>query len=167
MKAFNDPFLLHISDIKCPLGMTAHDAAKMQPGPGIARTYEQIPDSEQKEYPKSPDFILAAGMAVGVSESGECGHFWANQGQKFVGFLVGSNDRRASVKTRGSIVLKLDGATEKDRGKPVYCTGPNSFSLKRSPGAAEIGIIRYVQGNLAAVAFRRHDSDKPLSLGLK
>ena len=168
MRVFQDPFLRHVRDINVPLGLTPHDAARMQPGPGFARTFELIADNEQREYPKSSDLILAGGAAVGIDENGICSHFWAGQGKKFVGFLTGSNENRAVVKTRGSIVLKLDSATQIDRGMPVYCTGPNSFSLKRSQGACEVGIVRYVQGNgRAAVAFRRHDSDKPLPVDLK
>lgn len=162
--AFHDPFLRHIDDISCPLGLNPHEAARMQPGPGVARTFEQIRDTEQKEYPKSTDYVLAKGLAVGLNDNGMCCHFWPGR-TKFLGFLVGSNENRASVKTRGSIVLKLEGVTDEDISKPVYAEGPNSFSLNKSSHAAEIGKIRFVQGNgLAHIAFKRYDSDRPLSV---
>jgi len=168
MSAFNDPFLRKPADIVAPVGMNKFDAAKLQPSKGTARTFEQIDDTEQKEYPKSEEEILAQGMAVGMANNGHCCHYWPGRVEKFLGFLVGSNETRATVKTRGSIVLKIDGATKQDRGKTVYCEGPNSFSLHKSAGAAEIGTIRHVEGNgQAAIAFRRFDSEKPLSLNVK
>lgn len=166
--AFHDPFLRLTKDVKCPLGLTPHDAARLQPGQSIPRTFEQIDDVEQKNYSKSEEYILAQGAAVGLADNGQCCHFWPGRVSRFVGFLMGSNENRASVKTRGSIVIKIEGTTNADRGKPVYCFGPNNLSLEKAPGAAEIGKIRYVQGNgLASVAFKRYDSDKPLNLSLK
>lgn len=165
---FHDPFLRHIKDIKCPLGLTPHDAAKLQPGHSIARSFENIRDQEQKRYPKPDEYILSQGTACGLDDSENCVHFWAGRVPHFIGFLIGSSEREATVKTRGSIVLKIEGATDADRGKPVYCSGPNTFSLENSPGAAEIGRIRYVQDNsLAAVAFKRYDSEKPLNLSMR
>jgi hypothetical protein len=167
MKPFSDPFTRNVKDIKCPLGLSPFDAAKLQPGPSISRTYEQVRDEEQRDYPKQSDLILAAGCAVGLDDNGNAQHFYAGRIDHFIGFLSGQGEKRAAVKTRGSIVLEIKGVTTADRGKPVYCVGPNEFTLKKTAGAAEIGAVRYSQGNSrAAVAFRRYDSDKPLNLRL-
>lgn len=167
MKSFSDPFARNIKDIKCPLGLSPFDAAKLQPGPGISRTFEHVRDEEQKDYPKQKDLILACGCAVGLDDNNNAQHFYAGRIQRFIGFLKGQTENTAAVKTRGSIILKIKGATTEDRGKPVYCIGPNEFSLKKTSGAAEIGAVRYSQGNSrVAVAFRRYDSNKPLNLRL-
>jgi hypothetical protein len=163
--AFHDPFLRNARDIVCPTGLGPFDAAKITPGYGIMRTFEGIRDKEQRDYPKQSDLILAAGCAVGLDDGGNCQHFYAGRVKHFIGFLVGQTKNRAVVNTCGSVILKLDGVTSADMGKPVYCAGPNTFSLTRSHGAAEMGAIRFVESNgCAAVAFRRYDSDKPLCL---
>lgn len=168
MSAFNDPFIRIAADIKCPMGMTPHDAAKLQPGKSIARTFEQVDDTEQREYPTSSEMILAQGAAVGLDDDGIAVHFFPGRTNRFIGFLIGSNEARATVKSRGSIVLKIENATLKDIGKPIFCSGPNSFSLHKSAGAAEIGAIRHVEGNgLSSITFRPTGDKKPLNLNVK
>lgn len=163
--AFNDPFVRPASEIPCRLGETPHDASKRMPGKSITRTFEHISDSEQKDYPTSAEFILAQGCACGLDDLGNAVHFWPGRSSKFVGFILGTTTNRVAVRSRGSIVLKLDGATLADTGKPVFCSGPNSFSLTKSPGAAEIGRIRFIAGEgLASISFKRYDSEKPLNL---
>ena len=157
--AFRDPFLRFTKEIKCPMGLSAFEAARLQPGPSLQRTYEQTPDSEneQRSYPKSEDHILTQGAACGLDEMGILCHYYPGV-RRFVGFLEGQDAQSATVKTGGSVVLKIDGLTSTavDRGRTVFCSAPNSFSLKQVPGAAEIGVIRHVEGaNRAAVAFRR------------
>jgi hypothetical protein len=167
MKKQTDPYLRNISEIEIPIGMTALDAAQRTPGPSLIRFYETVADKEQQDYPRLQNYILARGAAVGVDESGRCCHFWAGRELRFVGFLEGQAERRAVVKTRGSIVLHIAGVQDADRLKPVYCHGPNDFSLDKLPGAAEIGKIRYVQNGRAAVAFRREGDDRPLNLDVR
>lgn len=164
----DDQYLRNVSEIKPPLGMTAYDFARVNPGPSLVRTYETVHGQEQGVFPKSREHLLCKGAAVGIDESGRCCHFWPELDLRFVGFLEqGCDETRAVVKTRGSVILKIEGATESDRGRAVYCLGPNSFTLAKVPGAAEIGKIRYVQGDRAAVAFRREGDDRPLNLDLR
>lgn len=168
--AFCDPFLRFAKNIKCPLGLSPFEAIRVQPGPSLQRTYEQTArEDEQRSYPKAADLILIQGAAVGLDEKGLCCHYWPGV-PCFTGFLVGQNEKSATVKTGGAVVLKIDGlrSTALDRGRPVFCNSPNSFSLEQAPGAAQIGVIRYVEGaNRAAVAFRRYDSKKPLNVNIK
>ena len=53
------------------------------------------------------------------------------------------------------------------RGLSEYVSGPNSFSLNKVPGAGEIGAIRYFCDGKAAIAFRRHDDERSLSLDVR
>jgi hypothetical protein len=146
------------------LGLNPHEAARLQPGRSIPRTFELISDTEQQEFAKPVDLILAKGAAVGLDEINECRHFWPGRGMRFLGFLVGQNENRAAVRTRASVVLKIKGARAEDRGAPVYAEGPNSFSLHKSAGAAEIGLVRFVQDGQTTVAFKRADDLRPLDL---
>lgn len=166
MKPFTDPFLRKAEDIKCPLGLTPFDAVRIQPGPGLARTFERVRDEEQRDYSKQSDLILSCGCAVGLDDDGNVQHYYAGRVGRFVGFLLAQTASRATVRTRGSIVLKVEGATADDRGAAVYCISPNEFTIKKVRGAAEIGVVRYEQGGRFAVAFRRYDSEKPLDLRL-
>lgn len=161
----SDPYLRHASDLKPPLGMSASDFARMTPGPSLARTFEMTRDEEQKDYPKSPKLILCRGAAIGLDESGTCTHM--APGLKFLGFLESQNELRAGLRTRGSVLLTIPGATDKDRGKSICCDGPNSFSMGKKRGAAEIGKVRFVQNGKAAIAFRRYNDDRPLNLDVR
>jgi len=159
----NDKYLRHVNEIDTPLGMSAYDAVRLSPGPSLVRHYETIDGAEQKDFKKNGDFVLAKGAAVGLDGGGDCCHF--APGLKFVGFLEGNqNQGRCGVRTRGSVILKVEGATEADRKAPVYVNGPNDFSLERQGGAAEIGRIRFVQDGRAAVFFRSFNDNRPLIL---
>lgn len=169
MKEQKDPYLRLASEIVCPLGMTPLDAASIQPArtPSLVRTYENINDREEKDFPRSGDEIMAKGAAVGLDKAGYCRHFWPDKDLNFIGFLEGQTGNRAIVKTRGSVVLKIEDATDKDCGRPVYCLGPNSFILSNLPGTALIGAIRFVQvEGRAHVAFRRYNDTRPLILDI-
>jgi hypothetical protein len=157
--------LRHVSEIEVPLGLTPHDAACLSPGPSLVRTFEFVADSEQKDYPKSGEYILCKGAAVGLDESGQCCHY--APGLNFVGFLLGQTENRACVKTRDSIVLKIEGVSDEDQRQPVFCSGPNEFTLDRQQGAVEIGKIRFVENGLAIIAFRRFNDDRPLNLDVR
>jgi len=165
MREQHDNYLRHGSAIVPPIGMTPLDYAKVTPNRSLVRTFEMIHDTEQKDYPKSREHILAKGAACGLDDAGRCSHY--QPGMKFVGFMEGQSDIRAGIRTRGSVVLRIDGATDAYRGRPVYCSGCNSFTLEKQRGAVEIGRIRYVQGGRAAVAFRRFDDDRPLNLDIR
>ena len=165
MREEKDPYLRKASDVKPPIGMTPLDYAKVSPARSLVRTFESIHDSELKDFPKSRDHILAKGAAVGLDDSGVCSHF--APGMKFVGLLEGQSDTRAGVRTRGAVVLRIEGATDADRGRAVYCSGCNDFSLDKERGAEEVGKIRYVQSGRVAVAFRRFDDDRPLNLDIR
>ena len=167
MREQQDPYLKHVSDIEVPLGMTAHDAARVSPGPKIVRTFELLADSEEKDFPKSADHILAKGAACGLDETGQCSHL-SPDFPTFCGFLEGSTADRATLKTRGSVILQIEGAEdERHRGEPVFCYGPSDFTLDQVRGSVEIGRIRFVQDGRVAVAFKRFDDSRPLNLSLR
>ena len=159
-----DQYLRHIADVKSIPGMTAFDAAMRQPGPSIPRTYEILKGSEQTNFPKPQEVIMAQGAACGVDSGGMLRHFWPGQGLKWAGFLVAQTHDTGSVKTRGSIVLKVETATDENRRRPVYCYGPNEFSIENKPGSVEIGKIRFTQDGRSNVAFRREGDQRPLNL---
>jgi len=162
-----DPYLRHTSDFTPPIGMTPLDQAKHSPGRCLARVYEHGEDRAQSSFAKRPEEILVAGACVGKDpEDGKCTHF--TKGMPFLGFLVGQTSDRAVVNTRGSLILSIVGVSEGDRGKPVFCTGPNSFSLRSSAGSQECGAVRHVAENgRAAVAFRSTGDCKPLDLDIR
>jgi len=162
-----DQYLRHVSEIDAPIGMTPHDAARHSPGPSLPRAFEEVRDREQCVYPKSEEYIFCRGAAIGVDEDGQAFHFSPELDHRFVGFLLADVGNRADVQTRGSVVLRIEGATDSDRGKAVYCAGVNSFTLCKGKGAAEIGKIRYVQDGKAAVAFRRQGDERPLNLDIQ
>lgn len=84
-------------------------------------------------------------------------------GCKFLGFVAGNIDEgRAVVNTRGAVVLKIAGATDEDRGRTVYATGENAFSLKK--GGVPIGMIRHCENERCSVAFKRPGDERPLDL---
>lgn len=162
MEKQQDPYMRHVSEIDTTWGTNAFDAALRLPGPSLLRTYECIDDTEQKDFPKSRNHVLCKGAAVGLDESGQCCHMVP--GMKFMGFLEAQTETRAGVRTRGSVVLQIEGVVDSDVKKPVYCSGANDFSLDKKRGSSEIGKIRYIQNGRAAVAFKRFDDDRPLSL---
>jgi len=163
-KTQNDPFVRHIADIKAPLGMSPYDFAKRSGGPSLSRIFEMTNDSEQKEYVKPTELILCHGAAVGLDVSDRCQHM--HPGLNFLGFLEGQNENKAIVRTRGSIVLKIDGLIDADYGKAVFCDGPNSFTREKKRGSFEIGRIKNLQDGRATVAFRRYNDEKPLNLDI-
>lgn len=162
MQKHQDPYLRRVSEMDTPCGMNVFDAAMRLPGPSLTRTYESIADTEQKDFQKLADFLLCKGAACGLDESGKCVHM--RPGIDFLGFLEGQNETKAGVRTRGSIMLRIEGLTDADVKKTVYCSGPNDFSLDKKRGSSECGKIRYVQNGRAAVAFRRFGDERPLSL---
>lgn len=167
LQAFQDPFLRRTDSIRPRPGCTVFDEIKLQPGPTIPRTFEHVADQKQQQLPKCQDEILTPGAAVGLDEKNVIKHFYKDRNLRFVGFLAGQTELIASVKVRGSILLRLEGVKPEDRGKPVYCSGPNEFSLTPGNGAAEVGVVRYQErDNFAAVSFRRFDDERPLNLKL-
>lgn len=164
--AKQDSHIRHTRDFTPPIGMSALDQAKRSPGVCLTRVYEMVKDRSQTTLRKDPDEILASGAAVGIDDEEICRHL--QEGMAFKGFCLGQTEDRAVVQTRGSVILSIPGVTEGDRGKPVYATGPNSFSLRSSDGAVEIGAVRHVEENgRAAVAFRATGDSKPLDLDVR
>ncbi len=164
-----DPYIQYTKDIKPRTGFSVLDEAKAT-GPSLPRIYEQIPDHEERRFNRNPETILCVGAAVGIDEAGEVHHFWADQGLRFLGFLVANSEKELVVKTRGAIILKIEGASEGGRGDKVFCSGPNTFTLRNI--GAEIGKVRHFQKNdpgdyridRGAVAFRSEGDETPLDL---
>jgi len=158
----NDPFLTLIKDIKPRPGFSPLDEYRMSPRKSISRSYELVSFSEQIRWKSQEGVILCPGSAVGIDSDSCVCHFWPNLGLEFIGFLIASGDNReVAVKSRGSVILNLQ---EAQPGNSVFCCGPDTFSLTKSPGSAEIGKVRFCQGNRAAVAFRRTGDERPLNL---
>lgn len=134
----------------------------------LTRTYELVQKTEQKDFRRKPREFLTKGAAAGADSTGLVSHFWPNKGLVFAGFVIDNylEVDKVCVKTRGSVVLRIPGSKETDRGKSVFTVGPDAFSLKESPGAIEIGKIRYCQGERCAVAFRPTGDERPLDLSL-
>jgi hypothetical protein len=164
---FHDHFLIHSKDVTPRLGCTFLDEMKLRGGQSLARKWESVQDAQEQQFKRDPLAFLCQGAAMGLSEKENIAvHYWAGRNLKFIGFLIGQAETGAVIKTRGSVVLLVPGAIEGDRGRSVFCTAPNAFSLSRASGAAEIGQIRYVQNGHCAVAFKRADDEKPLDLSL-
>ena len=162
------PFLRHASNYTPQPGLTALDRARRSPGPSLTRVYEVVKDKETKVLRRDPDEILCKGAAVGQTSESEAVHHFA-PGLKFRGFVDGCVDPdRVVLNSRGSVLLKVSGATDRDLGKVVHCHGPNSFTLVAAAGSAEIGMIRYLtEYGQAAVAFRAHGDERPLDLNVR
>lgn len=160
-----DPYVLFEKDIKPRPGFSVIDEARLIPRCSISRTYELMLDVAQVHRKRIPGVILCPGAACGINSDGHVTHFWPGQDLEFLGFLVAQGDERmVSVKTRGSLILKLPSA---EPGNKVYCQGPDIFSLTETPGSAEIGKIRYCRGDdRCAVAFKREGDSRPLDLDL-
>lgn len=163
-----DPFLRHSSNFKTSPGMTPLDVAHRSPGPSLARVFEVTKDKETLVRRRDPEEILCKGAAAGQTSESEAVHHFA-PGLKFKGFVEGCVDPDCVVlKSRGSVLLKVEGATYRDRGEPVFCHGPNSFTLVAEAGSAEVGRIRYLtESGQAAVCFRTHGDERPLDLDVR
>ena len=161
-----EDYLILVSESQTTPGANSFDVARAMPGKSLTRTFESIEDETQKDFPKYSDHILARGAICGLDESGNVTHF--APGQRFVGILEGQTEKRANVRVRGSVVVRVKGATsEDDRGKCVYCSDFISFTLQKESGAAEVGRIRFFQEGRAAVAFKRIEDEKPLNLKVR
>ena len=173
-EAQQDLYLRHTQDFKPRIGFTSLDESQATAGPSLNRTFERLPDPREEimhVFKRDPEEILCKGAACGLDAEGIARHFQLGLG--FLGFVERNVERYSSlitdgvcVKTRGAVNLKVEGATDEHRGKPVFCSGPNDFSLEKQRGAAEIGKIRYFQNGRASVAFRRFDDNRPLNLSL-
>lgn len=157
-----DSYIRYAADVAPRMGFTVLDEVKATGGPSLVRTFEEIKDQKQSRFTRDPETILCPGAGLGVDPAGVVHHFWKGQGLKFIGFLVANGDKELAVKVRGSIILKIEGASEGSRGDSVFCSGPNEFHLE--PIGPEIGKVRFFQNGRCAVAFRREGDEKPLDL---
>lgn len=144
-------------------GETTLDVARRIPARSIHRVYEVLSDEvEQAHRKRVPGVILCPGAACGINTDGNVAHFWPGRDLDFFGFLIAQgDDRKCAIQVRGAIVIILpDGKP----GAKVYCSGPNTFSLSETPGAALIGAVRYVQGDKCSVFFKRAGDQRPLNM---
>jgi len=162
-KNFSEAYVINTRDIRPRPGCSALDEVQLSGRRSLLRTYEEIAESEEKTYQRNPLTILCQGAALSTDCLGYPCHF---EGGKFLGFLLGNSENHVTVKTRGSVVLQIPGASDDDRGRGVYVTGANDFSLSKSHGAVEIGKIRFFQNGRCAVAFKRTDDARPLNLSV-
>lgn len=162
-----DPYIVYAKDVKPRAGYSVLDEAKTMPRVSIARTYETIAGEEQGIFKRDPSTVLCPGAAIGRHrQTKTITHFSAGEDLDFLGFLIANGDKETAVRVRGSALLLIPDLTSEDIGRPVYCTGPNEFSLEKSRGAACIGGIRYIEGRRAAVFFKRFDDERPLDLNI-
>lgn len=166
LREIGDPYNLFVADVSSiPLGLDAFEASRGMPRKSINRSFEMVADQEEKKYRRSPLIIPAIGAAAGIGTDGLLVHYWAGWGLKFAGFVIACGGNNiVAVKTRGSVMLRLPGAK---LGQSVFGLGSNVFSLSQTPGAAEIGKVRFVEGSSrCAVAFRSEGDQRPLHLEL-
>lgn len=167
MKGFSDPYLRTTDEIKLRvLGLSLFDNLMREGGAEFPRMLS-CAGYESEHFKKYENQRLAKGAAVGIDENFKLAHFWLGRGLKFVGFLGDQSAEEAGVRTRGTITLHIPGVKADDRGKKVYCLGPNEFSLSHKTGAAEIGKIVYVDEDLnesAHVFHKRFDDERPEDL---
>jgi hypothetical protein len=128
------------------------------------RDFLIMSDKEEKRFPKDFSEKYLAGAAIGLDEKGIAHHF--APGLKFVGFLIGCDDKHAVVRSRGVVMLRIEDADDDHRKRPVYVQGPNEFSLDETKGSCEMGRLYFVEKYRSSVAFRRFDDPKPLNLEL-
>lgn len=161
-----DPYLRHTSDFPRRPGLSALDVAEKTPfAKSLSRCYETIYRGKREKlfYKKDSTYILQKGCAVGLDETGTAQHF--KPGMKFLGLVEGQDLDRVCVRTRDSVILRIPGTSDDtDRGRSVYCHGPNDFSLEPREGSAEIGQVRFVQGEMVAVFFKKYNDDRPVDL---
>jgi len=126
----------------------------------IVRTYETGIDQKSSTFQRPESVSPSKGEAL-FEIDGQLVPF--SKGANFAGFSEGTySDGKICSTVRGAVVLRISGATDADRGKTVYASGENSFSLKK-PGV-EIGKIRHVENERAAIAFKRPEVERPLNL---
>jgi len=156
------------SSVTPPLGMSALDHYRRTPGASLPRTFEMIRDNEERTFQKSPDFFVTAGVVMGMGVDGLARPYEPGQTNEVLGILVGDTGNACTIKTRGSVILTLDGLDGLDHGKPVFVLGPDAFTLDGDLGGTEFGAIRYAESaRRAAVAFRRSGDSRPLSLDVR
>lgn len=165
---FYDPYIRLVKDIPAPpLGMSIIQFSKVRPGPSIPRDRETGLKEENRGYPRDKGELLCRGAAVGLDENGVCRHIWPHfVPQRFLGFAIANleNDQ-ILVTTLGAFQLRIPGIKPADHRKPVYASGPNTFTLEKQKAVVKIGIVRFVQPDVsdrASVAFKRHDSEEKL-----
>lgn len=164
---FHDPYLRKTSDIKCRIGCTAVDEARLIPGPSLPRTYEVGGKRVYTKMCRDPEEILCRGAAAAIGPDGVVRHVNPHiREQQFVGFVEQNHDHDdVTIWTRGIVVLRIEGATEKNMLGKVYCNGPNSFNL--SGYGLLLGVIRYVQGDgVCSISFKRHDDPQPYDISI-
>ena len=162
-----DPYLILTDNVKPPIGLNAIDFLKGSPGRSLTRTFELLTDHDEATHlPKYNNHFLCHGAACGLDHENKIVHFYSDQGLRFAGFLTGQSGdgTEAALKTRGSVLLHVPGATPEDVGRDVFCSGPDAFSLSRK--GDKIGKIRHVnEHGMCLVFFKQTDDPRPEYLG--
>lgn len=128
---------------------------------GTPRTYETGIQKKFQDFPVEDGFTAGKGGAL-FESGGKVGPY--RDGAQFAGFCEGTySPEKLCPMTRGSIVLRIPGASDRDRGRVVYASGENSFSLSGKKGCP-IGKIRHCESERCAVAFKRTGDPEPLNL---
>jgi hypothetical protein len=161
LEKIHDPYIRHTADIKPRAGFSHLQEYRATPGPSLVRRFEMVRDSEEKRFGRDQRTVLCKGAAVGIDAAGTVGHF--RKGLRWIGFLEGNSETEVAIRTRGVVILRIEGAGPADLGRSVFCGGPNTFGFSESLGPA-IGAVRFFQDGFTAVSFRREGDSRPLIL---
>lgn len=121
-----------------------------------ARAYEL---GEFNSFPVIASDIIYEGAAVGDNASGYARPLAA--GDPFLGFAQekvdnstgGAGDKRVRVHDAGKIVLPITSLAITDRGKPVYASDDDTFTLTPTGNTYIGSVVRWISTGLGLIAF--------------
>ncbi|MDF3821979.1 hypothetical protein P3G55_18890 [Leptospira sp. 96542] len=122
----------------------------------VARPFEL---GDRNHLPVIAADIIYEGAAVGDNGSGYARPLVA--GDPFLGFAVAKADNSAGaagainveVRQKGRVQLPIGGLAITDKGKTVYASDDNAFTLTASTNSAIGRVIRYVSSGIGIVQF--------------
>lgn len=164
-----DLYLTDARTITPRIGLSVVDEFRNKPGRSIGRAYNTAARREERRLRRRPEELLAQGAAVGIDGGEYVRHIRPENGiTGFRGFVLGNLEGdKVLVCTRGAVGLHIPELTPEDVGKPVYSTGPNSFTLDPGAGGVEAGVIQRIVTDAAlptaVVAFKAADDRIPLA----
>lgn len=144
------------------IGLSRLDAAKSGPLPRLTRTSESSVRPCYKNYRRDENFYFAVGSLLAKDRKTNLVRLLTKNWKEFegvAGFTHNNFDGGVTQTwTRGAVVLQIENVCPGDRGKKVFATDFNNFSLDESAGGFLLGIVKRVEvteaGNVwACVAF--------------
>ncbi len=156
-----DPWLRRVDELG-PLkpGLTAIDVFRRSPGKHISRTWVSSYGNAQQEYQVKRGDLLCSGAGLVIGNDGLARHVQPWHPGRFGGFCLSMLEGdRVEVKTKGGLFLRLLGVQSADRGRDVFCIGPDEFTLDPKMGGPLMGVIAVIipdQPLNCAVRFAGH-----------